>query len=75
LIFILISRSSIGIDPVLAQHVAHLFIRDTVILFEEKLHLDDTKDADHFEVKNFLLIYFFYKFTFFRISIQQIGNQ
>ncbi|CAF0741062.1 unnamed protein product [Adineta steineri] len=38
-----------GIDHLLAQHIAHLFIRDTVILFEENLHLDDTKDTDHFE--------------------------
>jgi len=45
-----------------------------VILFEEKLHLDDTKDADHFEVKKISFI-LFCKFTFFRISIQQIGNQ
>ena len=34
----------------LAQHIAHLFVRDSVILFEEKLNLDDTKDTDHFEV-------------------------
>jgi glutamate--cysteine ligase catalytic subunit len=50
--------SSIGIDPLLAQHIAHLFIRDPVILFEEKLELDDTKFADHFEVKRIRLIYF-----------------
>lgn len=35
----------------LAQHLAHLFVRDTVTLFEEKLNLDDTQDTDHFEVK------------------------
>jgi glutamate--cysteine ligase catalytic subunit len=44
------SLTSLGIDPLLAQHIAHLFIRDPVILFEENLHLDDTKDTDHFEV-------------------------
>jgi glutamate--cysteine ligase catalytic subunit len=44
---------SIGIDPLLAQHIAHLFIRDPVILFEEKLNLDDTKAGDHFEVRSF----------------------
>lgn len=38
-----------GIDHILAQHVAHLFVRDTVTLFEEKLYLDDTQDTDHFE--------------------------
>lgn len=41
---------SLGIDPILAQHIAHLFARDTLTLFEEKLNLDDTKDTDHFEV-------------------------
>lgn len=45
-------NSSLGIDPALAQHVAHLFVRDPVILFEEKLHLDDTKVTDHFEVRD-----------------------
>nr|CAD7419820.1 unnamed protein product [Timema poppensis] len=37
------------IDHLLAQHVAHLFIRDTVSLFSEKIHQDDTEDTDHFE--------------------------
>ncbi|CAF4261490.1 unnamed protein product, partial [Rotaria sordida] len=27
---------------------AHLFVRDTVTVFEEKLQLDDTQDTDHF---------------------------
>ena len=40
-----------GIDHALAQHIAHLFIRDPVILFSEKLHLNDAKDTDHFEVQ------------------------
>lgn len=35
----------------LAQHIAHLFARDTLTLFEEKLNLDNTKDTDHFEVR------------------------
>ncbi|CAF2579027.1 unnamed protein product [Rotaria sp. Silwood2] len=38
-----------GIDHLLAQHLAHLFIRDPLILYEEMLHIDDTKDTDHFE--------------------------
>ncbi|CAF4414398.1 unnamed protein product, partial [Rotaria magnacalcarata] len=29
-----------GIDHILAQHIAHLFVRDSVALFEEQLHLD-----------------------------------
>ncbi|KAG8329789.1 hypothetical protein J6590_078928, partial [Homalodisca vitripennis] len=40
---------SAGIDHLLAQHVAHLFIRDTVSLFSEKVDQDDTVDSDHFE--------------------------
>ncbi|XP_072935895.1 glutamate--cysteine ligase isoform X2 [Epargyreus clarus] len=38
-----------GIDHPLALHVAHLFIRDTVSLFSEKVHQDDANDTDHFE--------------------------
>lgn len=38
------------IDHPLAQHIAHLFIRDTVSLFSEKVHQDDEEDTDHFEV-------------------------
>ncbi|XP_059049423.1 glutamate--cysteine ligase [Achroia grisella] len=38
-----------GIDHPLAMHVAHLFIRDTVSLFSEKVHQDDKNDTDHFE--------------------------
>ncbi|XP_030897141.1 glutamate--cysteine ligase catalytic subunit isoform X2 [Leptonychotes weddellii] len=38
-----------GIDRLLAQHVAHLFIRDPLTLFEEKIHLDDANESDHFE--------------------------
>uniref|UniRef100_A0A674EZL1 Glutamate--cysteine ligase n=1 Tax=Salmo trutta TaxID=8032 RepID=A0A674EZL1_SALTR len=38
-----------GIDKLLAQHIAHLFIRDPLSLFEEKIHLDDENESDHFE--------------------------
>ncbi|KAJ9594296.1 hypothetical protein L9F63_014301, partial [Diploptera punctata] len=37
------------IDHLLAQHIAHLFIRDSVSLFSEKVHQDDEQDTDHFE--------------------------
>jgi glutamate--cysteine ligase catalytic subunit len=36
------------IDHLLAQHIAHLFIREPVSLFKEKLYIDDT-ETDHFE--------------------------
>ncbi|CAG9859161.1 unnamed protein product [Phyllotreta striolata] len=38
-----------GIDHLLAGHIAHLFIRDTVSLFSEKVHQNDEEDSDHFE--------------------------
>uniref|UniRef100_A0A672RSM5 Glutamate--cysteine ligase n=1 Tax=Sinocyclocheilus grahami TaxID=75366 RepID=A0A672RSM5_SINGR len=38
-----------GIDRLLAQHIAHLFIRDPLSLFQEKIHLDDENESDHFE--------------------------
>lgn len=37
------------IDHLLAQHIAHLFIRDSVSLFSEKINQNDTEDTDHFE--------------------------
>lgn len=37
------------IDHLLAQHIAHLFIRDTVSMFSEKVHQNDEEDTDHFE--------------------------
>lgn len=42
-----------GIDHLLAQHIAHLFIRDSVSLFSEKVHQDDERDTDHFEVETY----------------------
>ena len=33
----------------MAEHIAHLFIRDTVSLFENKLYQNDEFDNDHFE--------------------------
>ncbi|KAK2170252.1 hypothetical protein NP493_1155g00000 [Ridgeia piscesae] len=38
-----------GIDHLLAQHMAHLFIRDPISLFSERVDQDDTCDTDHFE--------------------------
>uniref|UniRef100_T1IQF3 Innexin n=1 Tax=Strigamia maritima TaxID=126957 RepID=T1IQF3_STRMM len=41
--------SDAGIDHLLAQHIAHLFIRDPISLFNEKIDQDDEHDTDHFE--------------------------
>lgn len=38
-----------GFDELLANHFAHLFIRDPLVIFQELLDQDDTKDSDHFE--------------------------
>lgn len=36
-------------DEQLSRHFAHLFIRDPVSLFSERIHLDDTVETEHFE--------------------------
>ncbi|KAJ2708356.1 glutamate--cysteine ligase [Coemansia spiralis] len=38
-----------GVDEQMARHVAHLFIRDPLVIFEELLDQDDAVSADHFE--------------------------
>ena len=46
-----------GLDEVLAEHIAHLFIRDPLSLFSEKLELDDTVEVDHFEVSFYCIMF------------------
>ena len=38
-----------GLDEMLAAHYAYLFIRDPLVIFEEKLNVDDATSTDHFE--------------------------
>jgi glutamate--cysteine ligase catalytic subunit len=38
-----------GVDETLARHVAHLFVRDPLVIFKEKVELDDSTHMDHFE--------------------------
>uniref|UniRef100_A0A1X7UMB8 Glutamate--cysteine ligase n=1 Tax=Amphimedon queenslandica TaxID=400682 RepID=A0A1X7UMB8_AMPQE len=38
-----------GVDELMARHVAHLFIRDPISLFAEKLEQDVENESDHFE--------------------------
>lgn len=41
----------VGIDELLARHVAHLFIRDPLVIFKESLEeQNDENVSDHFEV-------------------------
>ncbi|RNA42557.1 Glutamate--cysteine ligase catalytic subunit [Brachionus plicatilis] len=37
------------VDKILAEHVSHLFIRDPIAIFKEKLTSDDDQDVDSFE--------------------------
>eukprot|EP01134_Creolimax_fragrantissima_P005583 CFRG5583T1 len=38
-----------GIDHLLAQHIAHLYIRDPLVVFAETMDQDDANQSDHFE--------------------------
>ena len=39
-----------GVDDSLAKHIAHLFVRDPLVIFEGRIdELDDSVDTDHFE--------------------------
>ncbi|KAF7980736.1 hypothetical protein HWV62_36753 [Athelia sp. TMB] len=38
-----------GLDDLLSRHVAHLFIRDPLVIFSENLDQDDATSSDHFE--------------------------
>lgn len=38
-----------GVDPLLAQHVAHLFIREPLVIYKEKVDQDNSVSTDHFE--------------------------
>jgi len=39
-----------GIDEPLARHVAHLFVRDPLVIFSERIkQVDDTTSSEHFE--------------------------
>lgn len=38
-----------GVDANLAHHIAHLFIRDPLVIFEGMVELNDDTSTDHFE--------------------------
>lgn len=38
-----------GVDHLLAQHIAHLFIRDPLAIYKESVEQDNTQSTDHFE--------------------------
>ena len=39
-----------GVDEQLSKHIAHLWIRDPLVVFSNKIKLDDEADYSHFEV-------------------------
>ncbi len=49
-IFYEFSLIFLGVDNLLAHHMAHLFIRDPLVIYRDKLSIDDEKFSDHFEV-------------------------
>ena len=50
-----------GLDDLMAQHIAHLFIRDPISLFAEKLEQDVERETDHFEVSIQITVNIIYK--------------
>jgi glutamate--cysteine ligase catalytic subunit len=38
-----------GVEQSIAKHIAHLFIRDPITLYAEKMHQDNENETDHFE--------------------------
>ena len=45
------SAENIGLDAQLSRHMAHLFIRDPLVVFSETIDQDDANSNDHFEVR------------------------
>jgi glutamate--cysteine ligase catalytic subunit len=39
----------LGVDDLLANHIAHLFIRAPLVIFNETINQNDAVDSDHFE--------------------------
>lgn len=38
------------VDPILAKHIAHLFVRDPLVVYEDRIVVDDNSTTEHFEV-------------------------
>ena len=38
-----------GVDDTLARHIAHLFIRDPMVVFSDRVVVDDARTTEHFE--------------------------
>lgn len=38
-----------GVDDLLSRHIAHLFIRDPLVIYSDKIELDNKTQSNHFE--------------------------
>ncbi|CCI41029.1 unnamed protein product [Albugo candida] len=38
-----------GVDHLLSLHISHLFNRDPLVIYKQRLHLDNATETDHFE--------------------------
>jgi glutamate--cysteine ligase catalytic subunit len=38
-----------GVDEVLARHIAHLWVRDPLVVYNESIYVDDRSHTNHFE--------------------------
>eukprot|EP01113_Clastostelium_recurvatum_P035345 TRINITY_DN4915_c0_g1_i2.p1 TRINITY_DN4915_c0_g1~~TRINITY_DN4915_c0_g1_i2.p1 ORF type:complete len:555 (-),score=106.70 TRINITY_DN4915_c0_g1_i2:8-1672(-) len=38
-----------GVDELLSRHIAHLFIREPLVIYGDKIEIDDSQASDHFE--------------------------
>ena len=45
----LATLTAAGVPLLLARHLAHLWIRDPLVIYKERVEIDDAKEVDHFE--------------------------
>ena len=45
-----IRSNRIGVDPILAKHISHLFIREALVTYKNYDTVDDQQSSEHFEV-------------------------
>jgi len=38
-----------GVDDAMAKHIAHLFIRDPLVVYDKRIKINDQKETDHWE--------------------------
>lgn len=63
-----------GIDELLSKHMAHIFIRDPLVIFSETINQDDETSNDHFEVSAALLLWHSMSILLARTSNPRIGK-